>query len=261
MNTFRHEWRLHGRLLRGWLIAILLTLALFLSFYPAFQDGLDDMVAMMEGFPPEVLRGFGLDIDSFATYSGYLAYIYVFVQLLLGILSIMSGMILVGREKLNRSSDFLFSKPVSRRGLWLAKVAVGLLGLLIVNSLITAVVYGVSGVFSIPTDGAIGSILVSSLLVQLIFFFLGTLIAVLKRRLQTVTSSATAIGFGFYFLLIVARLLEDDQFLRLSLYGLFDTAQVQRQGVDPTNLTIGLGLIILLAGISYRRYVTQDLEV
>lgn len=261
MTTLRHEWRWHFQLLRGWLIAILLTLSLFLSFYPTFQEGMDDMVKMMQGFPPEMLRGFGLDITTFGTYSGYMAYIYVFVQLLLGILAVMSGMYLVGREKLNKASDFLLSKPITRTGLWLQKILVGIIGLLLVNGLISGVVYGVSQVFDIAADASIIDIVISSSLVQLIFFFLGTLIAVWKKRLRTVTGTAVSVAFGFYFLLIVARLLEEDKLFKISLYGLFDTAEVQRNGIDPTNLIIGLALILGLAGLSYWRYVTQDLEV
>ncbi|NMB03792.1 MAG: ABC transporter permease subunit [Tissierellia bacterium] len=261
MTTFRHEWAWHLKLLRGWLIAILGTLGLFLTFYPAFQMGMDDLNALLQGFPPEFLLGFGLDITTFGTYSGYMAYIYTFIQLLLGILSLMSGMYLLGREKLNRTSDFLFSKPISRSKLWLQKVSVGLIGLLLINGLIGLVIYGIGIVLDLEMDRALFQILGSSSLLQLIFFFLGALLTIIKKRVQSVTGPATSISFGFYFMLIIGRLLEDDKISRISLYGLFDPAQVQRNGIDQTNLLISLGLVFVLAGISYWRFIKMDLEV
>lgn len=261
MTTLRHEWRWHSRLLRGWLIAILITLALFLSFYPAFLSASDELIDMLEAFPKEVLLGFGLDVTTFGSYSGYLAYIYTFVQLLLGILSVMSGLYLLGREKLNKTGDFLFSKPISRRALWLQKIMVGLGGILLINLLIAAVIYSVGIVLKIEWDQSILPILIGSSLIQVMFFFLGAAIASWRKRLRTVTGQATSISFGFYFLLVIARLLEEDKLAKLSLYGLFDTAEVQRNGIDQTNLLIGLGLIVILAGLSFWRYTQMDLEV
>lgn len=261
MIAFRREWRWHAKLLRGWLIAIIITLALFLSFYSAFQDGMAGLEAMLAGFPKEVLQGFGIDAATFGSYAGYVAYIYTFVQLLLVLLASLSGMHLIGREKLNKASDFLLSKPVSRASLWLQKIAVGLLGLIIVNGLIGLAIYGLGTLFNYGPDKTILRLLVGSLLVQLIFFLLGTLWATLRPRLRTVTGTASSLSFGFYFLLIIARLLEEDKLYKLSLFGLFDVAQIQRHGFDTTNLIIGLAVIVLLAAGGFWYYGKMDVEV
>ncbi len=84
MAVIKQEWKWHLKLLRGWLIATVLTIAVFMSFFPSFNEGMDDLIAMLHSFPVEFLRGFGLDIESFGTYSGFLAYIYTFIQLLFG---------------------------------------------------------------------------------------------------------------------------------------------------------------------------------
>ena len=79
MAVIKQEWKWHLKLLRGWLIAIVLTIAVFMSFFPSFNEGMNDLIDMLHSFPVEFLRGFGLDIESFGTYSGFLAYIYTFI--------------------------------------------------------------------------------------------------------------------------------------------------------------------------------------
>ncbi len=261
MAVIKQEWKWHLKLLRGWLIATVLTIAVFMSFFPSFNEGMDDLIAMLHSFPVEFLRGFGLDIESFGTYSGFLAYIYTFIQLLLGIVAVQSGMMLMGREKLNKTSDFLFSKPISRSSLWAQKNTAGLLGILVINAIIAVTVYGIAKAQGMTFEPAIRDILLSSVIVQLIFFFLGGLLANMKPRLRTVTGPAGAIGLGFYFLLVISRLLEEDALSKLSIYGLFDTMQVQQKGIDPLNLTIAFILCALLAVISYRHYTRMDVEI
>lgn len=261
MNILRHESRWHIRLLRGWILAVFLTLALFLSFYTSFEAEAENLIDMLEGFPREVMQGFGLDVTSFGTFSGYLAYIYTFIQLLLGILAVLCGMQLIGREKLNKTSDFLFSKPISRSSMWAQKILVGILGMVLVNGLIALTVYVLARLQDHPFDAPLKRVLIGSLLVQLILFFLGALLSSMKKRIKTVTGPAASIGMGFYFLLIIGRLLEEEKLLKLSIYGLFDASVVERHPLETTNIVIALVLILIFAGVGYWRYTQEDLEV
>ncbi|HHW95027.1 MAG TPA: ABC transporter permease subunit [Mogibacterium sp.] len=261
MPVLKHELKWHMRFLRGWLIAVVLTVALFMSFFNAFNEGMDQVVKMLEGFPEEVMRGFGLEISSFGTYSGFLAYIYTFVQFLLVIIAVMSGMMLMGREKISKTGDFLFSKPVSRSSLWVQKNTVGFLGILLINAVVAAIIYGLAVVQDVEMEIAVRDILFSSVLVQLIFFLFGGMLATMRKRLRTVTGTASSIGIGFYFLLIIGRLLEEDKLSKISIYGLFDTAQVQKNGIETVNLVIGCVLATAFAFIGYQLYTKMDLEV
>ncbi len=98
-----------------------------------------------------------------------------------------------------------------------------------INAIIAVTVYGIAKAQGMTFEPAIRDILLSSVIVQLIFFFLGGLLANMKPRLRTVTGPAGAIGLGFYFLLVISRLLEEDALSKLSIYGLFDTMQVQQK--------------------------------
>jgi hypothetical protein len=103
--------------------------------------------------------------------------------------------------------------------------------------------------------------LIGSLLVQLILFFLGALLSSMKKRIKTVTGPAASIGMGFYFLLIIGRLLEEEKLLKLSIYGLFDASVVERHPLETTNIVIAFVLILVFAGVGYWRYTQEDLEV
>ena len=261
MSTLRQELRWHRRTLQGWLVAILILMLALLSFFPTFEREADNFAAMIRAFPQEILQGFGLDISTISSFGGYLAYIYTFVQLVLALLAMVSGLNLMGREKLNKASDFLLVKPVSRTSLWLQKVAVGLLGILVINALITMVCIFIARFLNQAFTNDVFAILWGSSLIQLIFFFLGAMLAALRKKLKSVVGQASSITFGFYFILIIARLLEDEKLYRLSIFGLFDASEVQRAGFDPIHVVIALSLISLLAGVGYWSYTRQDVEV
>lgn len=153
------------------------------------------------------------------------------------------------------------SQSPSHEAVFGHKNTAGLLGILVINAIIAVTVYGIAKAQGMTFEPAIRDILLSSVIVQLIFFFLGGLLANMKPRLRTVTGPAGAIGLGFYFLLVISRLLEEDALSKLSIYGLFDTMQVQQKGIDPLNLTIAFILCALLAVISYRHYTRMDVEI
>lgn len=261
MNTWKMEWRLLRGSLLTWIISVGMLLGIFLSFYPAFMREIDSLLAAFQSMPKELLKGLGFDLASFRLFSGYLGYVYSFALLLLAIMAMNSGLLVIGREKKHKMSDFLLSKPRTRIHLALQKIAAGLSNILIINLFIVLLCLLVAGLQKSTLDRATWQIIVGGMMIQLMFFFIGTFYAAVRKRLKNIVSISTGITLLFYFILVIARILENQEMKLATPFGYFDPADIVTTGIKSSHFLISLGMILLLFAATLWVYDTQDAEV
>lgn len=145
-------------------------------------------------FPRLIMIMFGVKGD-LTTALGWYACIYFWEGLLAFAYAISLGLSCVAREKKFGTSEYLFTKPVERKTIVLAKVIVSA-----VNLLVFALFSGVCNYFTIvlplgglDQPGAVLSTTMGMFFTQLLFFALGLLFASLFKSYK----AAVRAGYGF----------------------------------------------------------------
>ncbi|MRR36032.1 hypothetical protein EG829_15420 [bacterium] len=159
--------------------------------------------------------------------------------------------------------DFLASKPVSRSDVITAKLSASL-----VSVLATGIAFALAGYvaalgaaeesFSARTFFLLAAIL---LLVQVFFWALGALFAVVIPRIKTVIAVTLPTVFAFYIVGTLGGLLENDGVRWLTPFKFFDPIYIIQKGAfEPKYLIFEAVLVALLIAATYVVFAKKNIR-
>jgi ABC-2 type transport system permease protein len=185
-QVFRYEWRTNRRSFFIWAGVIIVFQIMFAGLGDMYTSNTSLLDALRQ-FPPALLEGFGMHVEMFGSFEGWMAgEPLVFYMMLLGIFAAMWAASTVARERDRGTVDFMFTLPVSRGQLFLGKACAHFLAFL----LIAAVSYGVmvwfGHLFSTVEDaGLLLTYSIAGLLAALAFAGIGYVMTVFVTSERT----------------------------------------------------------------------------
>ena len=262
MNVLRFELRAARTVTLVWIIAILALTAMYLSIYPAFRDDADQLLATLRHVPAAMnhILGMGGDLKLFS-FVGFFGNIFPFVTLLGAIQASVLGLRILSKEGATNTTDFLLSKPKSRRSIYVQKVLAGACMLVVTEVVVTACAYMLAQLFGAGSIDALQYLLFwgAFALIQFWFFSFGILVSQCVKRLTTVTPSAIGLSFGFFLLAIFGMVVGDDAVRWMTPFRFIDYKKIATDSTyDPAHVAYGLGLIVACITISYVIYTRRD---
>lgn len=261
MNIIVRELRSELKAFILWLIApIFLNIIELYEFGAMDTDGGESISALFDKFPRIVLAVFGVvDID-LGTSEGYYAIIAYYMMICTCIYAIHLGSSAITRDAADKTSDFLYSKPVSRSyavGMKLTARGIYLVAYSVFNAL-TAMI-GVR-VFSMgDIDSCIIIYAVASLIVSLLYFSLGMFGSALAKKPSKGSLAANLLFWGAFLLAIIYDMLENGALLRFFTPLKYFPAGELVDGTLNTGYTlfvIAASAILLTAG--FMRFEKKD---
>ena len=136
---FKREIKVNFKSFLVWGIALSLLLILVFLIYPSISDKIefDDII---RNFPPQLLKTFNFDVVSISTVFGwYASEGFTIVSLIVAMYAAVLGSSIILKEESDKTIEFLYSKPVSRRQILLSKLLAGTLYIIAFNVLIMVI--------------------------------------------------------------------------------------------------------------------------
>ena len=133
MNMYLHELKAYRKSTIIWIVALIGSLALFLSFFPSLARDAEEYKHILDGYPEELRKAIGLSVDSLATILGFYSYMFVYLKLCGAIQAMMIGISIVSKETREKTADFLLTKPIARPQIITSKLLAALTLLVITN--------------------------------------------------------------------------------------------------------------------------------
>ena len=263
MTVFKQELTFQRTSLIGWLVALVSTAVMFLALYPTFTEGMDTLREAVSAFPSDVLRSFGMEGDAFFSDAGLVAYTFSYIHLMLAIMGLLWGLTVVGRERIDHMSDFLLTRPLSRTSAICQKIAVGLVSIVVVNLILLLVSYASQLYFQMDdkTWHVLLATLFMGMLLHLLFFAIGSLMAVLMRTIDNPVGIASGVGLGFYVLLLMGRLVDNEAVMGLSPFRYADPLLLLEEGLEPMHVAGFLIVSVMALAVSILWFRRSDVEV
>lgn len=264
MNVFRFELRRLRNSTIGWIVGLIVLASVYLSVYPAFLNDLEVISQVYAGVPAGVQNALGLNNFDFETEFSFLRFyatIFSFILLAGGIQGMTVGLGLLSREQRATTSEFLFTKPVSRPRLYRAKLAAGWLLLSLTNLVFTGSIYLVAravgaGDFDLGRFLMIHAVL---LYVQLWFLGIGFLSATLLQRVKSVPATSLTVVFGLFLVGMLGTAIGEDIVRYVSPFKAINLSQIAANAtVEWSYLAVSLGLLLVSLMVSYLRYTRRD---
>ncbi|MDD4311521.1 MAG: ABC transporter permease subunit [Eubacteriales bacterium] len=263
MNVFRFELRRTWVGVAVWTLVMTGLLAgLITGALPAFLESRAGVESMLANFPPAFAAAFGMQMDNLFSFGGLYSFGFLYFSIFGTIMASGLGLNLFSREKREKCMDFLLTKPRARGRLFSEKLLAALTLLVVSNALFIIESLALYRAYA-PAPLLIGHALLAAsslLLTELLFLSIGAVIAVLARKIRSVSGLATAIGFAGFLLSALHSLLEEESLRYITPFQYYDTAKAFFNGAfEAKYALIGVALTLGLMAAAYARYTRVDI--
>lgn len=239
----KNELRLSRRMLLIWMGIVLMLCGFAYFEYLSLQDSLKELAGLIDSFPKILMIMFGVS-ESLDSALGWYGCIYFWVTFLTNSYAVYLGISCIAKEGAQGTAEYLFTKPISRRRVVVAKTAASAC-----NLLILAVFSGLCNYFTavLPLGGLErkGAALTTTIDLFLTELFLFALTLFLSA-LRTSYKGAVRVGAGllvlFYGMYIVAGYTGSSALDYLTPIKYFDVHTVAKNGLDFGNMLIAAGV-------------------
>jgi len=176
----------------------------------------------------------------------------------------MLGAGIISKEERDKTSEFLFAKPISRFKVITSKISAGLVNIVIFNlvTLVSSIITVEYFTKNNSTDKYIILLMCGLMIMQIIFFFIGTAVAALVKKPKTASSVATGVLLGTFIMTYLINMNSSFDGLKyLTPFKYFDAqALLASSKLDIIYVLISIILIFICTVVTYLAYKNKDLK-
>jgi ABC-2 type transport system permease protein len=265
MNIFLKEMKSHRKSLVFWSIGVFFMVASGMVKYESLASSGQQMNDMLAGMPKSMLAILGMGDFDISNATGYYGLLFIYLLLMATIHAAMLGATIIAKEERDKTTEFLFVKPVSRTTIITAKLAAALFNIVILNmvtfvsSLILVGKYSKGEV--VTSD--IAMTMAGMFILQLLFMVIGSSLAAVKKKSKAAASLATGVLLLTYVISVAIDLNENIEGLRyLTPFKYFEAKNVMfGGGFEFIFVLLSVVLIATLTVVTFVFYKKRDLNV
>lgn len=262
MNVFKRELKFYRKGLVFWCLGMAILIWSSAVKYNTLQSAGQSITDLIGQFPQSVQTIFGLTGFDLTTQSGFYGVMYMYIALTATIHAVMLGAGILSKEERDRTSEFLYVKPITRGKVVSAKLLAGLVNILVINIF----TFALSVLLFSKDPGFINDIfvlMVGLLFLQVIFFFVGTTMAAISRRPKLSASMASAVLLATFITTYLINFDANLDFLKyVTPFKYFDAKDILASGyLDLVYVSISVVIVVIMTIVTYRSYNGRDLDV
>ncbi|WP_235299637.1 ABC transporter permease subunit [Portibacter marinus] len=215
-NLYRKELQRNIKYLLIWASVLIILTFTTMAMYPYMSDAGDSIASVMKMLPPAMMKAFGIDPDMFTSIVGlYNTYYGFYLVLLMGIYSGTNGATIISKEKRDKTSEFLMTKPLTRKQIFQTKMVTLFTLLILIFSIQVLFAYvGVKIFGEANVNWEIFRTMHTHGLGLLIFFTsLGVFLSMIINGRVNFMGIIVGIVFGSYFLDAISKAVEQVNWL------------------------------------------------
>lgn len=260
---FKREFLINLKSLIIWLIVAFLFLAIIYIIYPLIinEDNLAMIDQMMTSIDPSILKIFNMDIFTLSHVSGWLySEGFAMISIFMAIYASILGTTILLKEEDNKTIEYLYSKPISKKRIISSKYFVGIINILLFNTVIFLI--NLVGL-TLSNDLEFSKLLVISsfqLLTIIPIFVISLFLSTLFRK----TNNCLMVGIGFvfisYFFNVISLLGEKVSFIKY--FSIFTLSNYRNYLIDNVisfgNVVVSIVVIVLFTYLTYYIYDRKE---
>lgn len=265
MNIFIREMKAYKKSLIIWCLGMIAMIGGGMGKYAGYSNYDGSMNEVLDIFPKSVLNIMGISDFDLTKAIEFYGVLFLYIILIATVHSVMIGSSIISKEERDKTTEFLFSKPVSR-----SKVITSKLLAAILNSIILNIVALISSFFIVryfnENDEILREIALlmgGMFIVQLMFIVIGSLIAAISRKSKKTSSIATGVLLSTFMLSIIINANDDFEKLKyITPFKYFEAkAVILENGFQPVFIIISIFIIAISLIGTYGFYKKRDLSV
>lgn len=265
MNVFKRELYAYRKALLFWSLGMIALVASGMGKYSAYQSTGESIVDVIAKFPHAVQIIFGTYGFNLATASGFYGVLFLYIALMATLHAVLLGCDLLAKEEQDKTTEFLYVKPLSRQTIVTEKLLAGFCNLVVLNlitgisSIVTATIVSKGS----SVDGYIVQLMGALFILQMLFFSIGAAVAGRSRQPKASAAISTSSLLSLFVLAYIIDFNTQLSFLKyLTPFRYFDAATILNSNhVDIVSILLGLLLSAFGILATYAFYTKRDLKV
>lgn len=261
MNILKYEFKNSFKSTLIWAILIGLIGFFFISIFPSFQSDLKSLDSLLSSYPPEVLKAFGVGSMGIDSFPGFYSFCIIYSILCGAIQAVIIGLQIISKESTRKTSDFLFTKPVSRDKILINKYSVALISIVITSLIYFFMTLCATVLYVDNLNFKLFLMLTSSFLfTQILFLSIGFCIGCFFKKIKSPTSVGVGIGALCFALQMISNTYDEKIFQFISPISYIKPSYIaENSSYDASMLILLILLTILFATFGFIKYKTKDL--
>lgn len=262
MNVYFHELKAYRKSIVLWSFSIAFLSGIYILVFTRLGNDIKAFQEVLGNLPEVVRKALSIYVDGISNLVGFYSIIFVYIVLCGAIQGMNLGVAILSKETREKTADFLMTKPISRRNVFISKLLAAFTGLVITNAIFLILIFLLS--LTVHSDFSMKAFLminVTLLFVQLMFFALGVLFSVLIGKIKSVISISLSTVFTFFIIGSLGSIIGDQAARYLSPFKYFDTQYIMTYSAyEVSYIVVGLLFIIASIAASYLVYIKKDIH-
>ena len=265
-QIFRHELKKHRRALLFWGAGVIaLMFAAMTKYSTIIEAGDASMTQLIAQLPQMMQAMFGMADLDITSLEGYFGICFLYLVLMLAVHAGLLGAAVIGDEERDKTTEFLYVKPIRRSRVITEKLTAGVV-LLLVLWVVSMIGSWVAVAVSASTDGFLPIFMVfmqAAFIMQLVFFSLGVTLAAVLPNYRLPGKIIAGVVFAEYFLYVLSKFAPQFDGLRhLTIFRTYDAVDIVANGqLDVLSIGACIVMIVVVIAIAYCVYPRLDLGV
>jgi ABC-2 type transport system permease protein len=261
MNIFLKELKSNIKPFIFWSIGIFILVAASMVKFEGLSSNTQASEELLKSFPKIVLTLFGMNNLNIMQLDGYYGIIFFFVVIMAAIYSSNIGVKCSAYEINEKTSEFIFSKPVSREYIIIMKICASIL--MIILFCLVSYICSLIGLVMLNTENTIMNEIillnVSLFFTSIVYFAFGLLLGSINPKKGSINSSI--LFLATYLIAIIYDMIENNgiiQFFTPIKY--FDISKVILENkLNIVMIVFSLAISLLFLTIGIKKINKKDL--
>ncbi len=264
MNIVLRELKAHMKSLIAWSVGMFFLVLLGMVKYSGFAASGQSANDLFKGLPT-LAALFGVQSVDLTTAIGFYSVLFLYILVMTSIHASLLGAEIISKEEQDKTAEFLFAKPVTRKHVVTSKLLASFINILILNlaTLVSSVTVVAAYNKGESATSTILLLMVGMFFVQLIFLSIGMAAAAISKKPKLAAPAATSLLLATFFLslwLDITSKLPDLKYLTPFKYFEAKTI-INNATLNPLYIIISLGIIAVMLIAAYFRYSSRDLSI
>lgn len=264
MNIVKRELKSNLKSMIIWSIAIAFLVIIWMIEFESFA-GNPDINKFMESLPEGLFAALGMTNLDISSLEGFISTISTYLYLILGIHAVLLGSSIISKEERDKTAEYLFSMPISRRKVIVGKTASAIIQVIILN-IITLIAMLLSVMnYDKGKDfySFIGTMFLAIFILQLIFLSIGMLVSSVNKRYKKSGNISVGILMITFLISSLINMVDSVDFLKyITPFKYFDASYILQE-MSLEAIYIVLSIVIIASGIggTFIFYPKRDLYI
>jgi len=264
MNILKHEWKANLKVFLFWILGLFLLVFTGMTKFTgiAAATGGEDINKILNQFPKVILAVLGISGVDISTLAGYYTILAFYALICGAIYAIHLGNNAVSREKVDKTYEFIFTKPCTKTYVLGMKVIAGWMALAAFS--IFNLLFSYGAVAALKFDGNINKLI---LLYTIVLFLFSSLFYSVSIFLATIARRAekgalySNLCFLFAFIMgVIYDMLDNGRIIKLiSPMKYFEAKDLIAGKFDLGFLILCIILITILTYAGFRKFQRSEL--